>query len=115
MNQNSQKTPDQLTTSSDEDIAIEEDVNICEKCGKITKESDQNVHCTCISISQGSTLNNKERKLQQMRANVIREIVSSERVFVRHLKDVVEVRHNTVTNVLQTCDYYCKFRIFRVT
>lgn len=45
---------------------------------------DPNADCLCL----GRTVQNRD----QMRANVINEIMNTERHYIKHLKDICEVR-----------------------
>lgn len=51
--------------------------------------------CLCL----GSPLQNRD----QMRANVINEIMSTERHYIKHLKDICEVLKHTHTHTRQDC------------
>lgn len=54
---------------------------------------DPSADCLCL----GRTVQNRD----QMRANVINEIMSTERHYIKHLKDICEVRGGCDAGVLQ--------------
>lgn len=43
----------------------------------------------------GRTRHRHTESKHQMRTNVIQEIMNTERVYIKHLKDICEVRHRT--------------------